>query len=99
MEFFIDKTAEKKLALFKLLFFADEPISVKEILTQLHFSKSTLFRYLKELEEDLALTFDPQSFLLINENNVYAYKSETQIDKSLIVNRLNLYYVKGSIRF
>ncbi|TFJ42677.1 hypothetical protein CKN73_03800 [Carnobacterium divergens] len=99
MEFFIDKTAEKKLALFKLLFFADEPISVKEILTQLQFSKSTLFRYLKELEEDLASTFDPQSFLLINENNVYAYKSETQIDKSLIVNRLNLYYVKGSIRF
>lgn len=99
MEFFIDKTAEKKLALFKLLFFADEPISVKDILTQLHFSKSTLFRYLKELEEDLALTFEPQSFLLTNENNEYSFKSENQLDKSLIVNRLNLYYIKNSIRF
>lgn len=99
MEFFIDKTAEKKLALFKLLFFSDDLVSVKDLLTQLQFSKSALFRYLKELEEDLALTFDSQSFLLINHNNAYSYKSESQLDKSLIVNRLNLYYVKGSIRF
>ncbi len=99
MEFFIDKTAEKKLALFKLLFFSDNLVSVKDLLTQLQFSKSALFRYLKELEEDLALTFDSQSFLLINHNNAYSYKSESQLDKSLIVNRLNLYYVKGSIRF
>ncbi len=99
MKLFMDKANYNKLNLFKSLLLSKNPIELNQLITDHKHSKSTLFRYLKDLEKDLNKTFPEGGVVITSASPGYIVEITNGLSKNYVIDKLRLTYLKTSINF
>lgn len=93
---FMKKNEANKFDLFKKILFSENGIRIQEIISQCDDSKSTLYRYVQQINEDLALAF-PEETLTINQTKSLLYVSIPKtMSFAYVIDFLRFYYITVS---
>ncbi|MGX7150149.1 helix-turn-helix domain-containing protein [Enterococcus ureasiticus] len=90
------KNEANKFDLFKKILFSENGIRIQEIIPQCNDSKSTLYRYVQQINEDLALAF-PEETLTIQQTKSLLYVSIPEtMSFAYVIDFLRFYYITVS---
>ncbi|MGX7243862.1 helix-turn-helix domain-containing protein [Enterococcus quebecensis] len=93
---FMKKNEANKFDLFKKIVFSIHGISIQEIIDQNGDSKSTIYRYIQQINEDLTQAF-PNQFVQINQKSTLLFISIPEsMNVAYVIDYLRFYYITVS---
>ncbi|WP_086314558.1 hypothetical protein A5821_002140 [Enterococcus sp. 7F3_DIV0205] len=93
---FIKKNEEKKFELFKKILFSTKGIGIQEIIQESKDSKSTTYRYIQQLNEDLSRLFLETPIKIEQQNTIFSIVLPDSLNVSYAINTLRFSYISIS---
>ncbi|WP_375270017.1 helix-turn-helix domain-containing protein [Enterococcus sp. DIV0212c] len=87
------KNEANKFELLKKLLYSKQGLSIQEIITASHESKSTIYRYIQQLNEDLTLLFTETPIQIEQKNTTFYIVLSDLLNIAYILDKVRLSYI------
>ncbi|MFD2307033.1 helix-turn-helix domain-containing protein [Enterococcus termitis] len=98
-DLFMKRIERHQFELLKQLIYSRHGLTAQEIQAHLNISIHTVYRYQKQLSEDLMLLFENQSVTLKKIDGCYTVSIDKSLDTSYVIDKMHLHYIKISQQF
>lgn len=98
MNYFVTKKEIIKVSILNTILTSKKRVFLKDIMHSFDVSKNTTFRYIAELEKDLANVFTDVCLVISKDNN-YSISPNRVEDNAYLINKMKEYYIQNSSLF